>query len=122
MRADNDYLVDRVAQKTITPSGILPTREQDAAATESMGRVMDRTEEHLYHGDAAITRYRQLMINAARNLQEGQEPASLDGSVAFDKIRSEEIIIGPSDDPWLIACDAGEELTAGRRVAVAAGD
>jgi phthalate 4,5-dioxygenase len=120
MRADNDYLIDRLAQKAITPSGILPTREQDAAATESMGRIMDRTEEHLYHADAAIIRYRQMMMAAARNLQEGQEPASLDGSVRFDKIRSEEIIVGPNDDPWLIACDAGETLREVRSLEIAA--
>jgi phthalate 4,5-dioxygenase len=121
MRAENDYLVDRTAQKTITPSGIIPTREQDAAATESMGRIMDRTQEHLYHADAAIIRYRQLMMNAARNLQEGQEPPGADGGIAYEKVRSEEIIIGPDDDPWLVATDAGERLPADHRVPVAAG-
>lgn len=121
MRADNDYLIDRTVQRTVTPSGIIPTREQDAAATESMGRVMDRTQEHLYHADAAIIRYRQLLMAAARNLQEGQEPPGLDGNVPYERIRSEEIIIGPDDDPWLIACDAGETLPAERRVPALAG-
>ncbi len=119
MRPDNDYLIDRVAQKTITPSGIIPTREQDAAATESMGAVMDRTQEHLYHADAAIIRYRQLLMNAARNLQEGEEPASLDPKIPFERIRSEEIIVGPNDDVFQVACDAGE---GSRREPVAAGD
>jgi phthalate 4,5-dioxygenase oxygenase subunit len=123
MRAENDYLVDRVAQKTITPSGIIPTREQDAAATESMGAIMDRTSEHLYHGDAAIIRYRQLMIAAARNLQEGEEPPNLDPNAPLDKIRSEEIIVGPDDDVASIAADAGEaSKPIDRRVAAAVGD
>ncbi len=124
MRSDNDYLIDRAAQKTITPSGIIPTREQDAAATESMGPVMDRTQEHLYHADAAIIRYRQLLMNAARNLQEGEEPASLDPGIPFERIRSEEIIIGPEEDPFQVACDAGEgrRSASGRREPVAAGD
>lgn len=123
MRADNDYLIDRAAQKTVTPSGIGPTREQDAAATESMGPIMDRTQEHLYHADAAIIRYRQLLMNAARNLQEGEEPPALDPSIPFEKIRSEEIIIGPDEDPWLVAIGAGEHSRPDdHRVAVAAGD
>ena len=118
MRAENNYLVDRTAQKTITPSGIIPTREQDAMATESMGSIMDRTEEHLYHADAAIIRYRQLLLSAARDLQEGQDPPGVDGRVAYERIRSEEIIVGPDDDPWLIASDAGETLPAERRTPV----
>ena len=120
-RADNDYLIDRLAQKTVTPSGILPTREQDACATESMGAIMDRTEEHLYHADAAIIRYRQMLIAAARNLQEGGEPPALDPSIPFGQIRSEEIIIGPDDDPWLVAAHAGEATLPGERVLAGAG-
>ena len=87
-------------------------------ATESMGSIMDRTEEHLYHADAAIIRYRQLLLSAARDLQEGQDPPGVDGRVAYERIRSEEIIVGPDDDPWLIASDAGETLPAERRTPV----
>ena len=36
-RADNDYMIDREAQKTTLISGILPNAEQDYAVTESMG-------------------------------------------------------------------------------------
>ena len=42
-RADNDYMIDREAQKTTLISGILPNAEQDYAVTESMGPIMDRT-------------------------------------------------------------------------------
>jgi hypothetical protein len=116
MRADNDYLIDRAAQKTVTPSGIIPTREQDACATESMGAITDRAAEHLYHADAAIIRYRQMLIAAARNLQEGREPPGLDPHFPIGSIRSEEIIIGPDDDPWLVAAGAGETARPGDRL------
>src|SRR2546426_3993748 len=37
-----------------------------------------------------------------------RSPPGLDPTIPFEKIRSEEIIIGPEDDPWQIAAEAGE--------------
>jgi phenylpropionate dioxygenase-like ring-hydroxylating dioxygenase large terminal subunit len=116
VRAENDYLIDRKAQKTTALSGIWPPAEQDYAITESMGPIYDRTKEHLYGGDAAIIRLRQMLIQSVKNLQEGIEPSSLDPTIPFHKIRSEEIIIGPDDDPWNVAVDAGETTKRGERL------
>lgn len=116
VRADNDYMIDRKAQKTTALSGIWPAAEQDYAVTESMGPIYDRTKEHLYGGDAAIIRLRQMLAKTAKNLQEGIEPLSLDPTIPFHKIRSEEIIIGPNDDPWELAVDAGETSKRGERL------
>ena len=118
-RADNDYLIDRRAQKETLIAGIWPIPEQDYAGTESMGKIVDRTREHLYPADAAIIRLRQQLIRAAKNLQEGIEPPGIDQAIPWEKIRSEEIIIGPDDDPWLVAADAGESR---QRVLEPAGD
>jgi phthalate 4,5-dioxygenase oxygenase subunit len=115
-RAENDYLIDRDAQKTIHPAGITPSGEQDYCVTESMGAILDRSEEHLYAADAAIIRFRQMLIAAARNLQEGEEPPGLDADIPFDRIRAEEIIIGPDEDPWLVATHAGEASKRGEKV------
>ena len=116
-RLDNDYHIDRVAQKSTDLAGIGPTiNEQDYAITESMGPIMDRTKEHLYSGDAAVIRLRQMLSAAARNLREGVEPPALDPSIPFHKIHSTEIIIGPEDDPWLIPTDAGETARRGERL------
>ncbi len=117
-RADNDYMLDRAAQRTKHFAGIWPIPEQDYAMTESMGPIYDRTQEQLYHADAAIIRLRQQLITAARNLERGIEPPGLDPSFEFDRIRSEEIIIGPNDDPWLVAADAGENAGRGERLLV----
>lgn len=117
-RADNDYMLDRAAQRTKHFAGIWPIPEQDYAVTESMGRIYDRTQEQLYHADAAIIRLRQQLISAARNLEQGIEPPGLDPSFEFNRIRSEEIIIGPDDDPWLVAADAGENTRRGERLLV----
>ena len=115
-RLDNDYLQDRAAQKSKHPPGIWPGAEQDYCVTETMGPIYDRTKEHLYHGDAAIVRLRQMLGKAARDLQEGVEPPGVNGEIPYHKIRSEDIVIGPDDDPWLVAADAGETATRGQRL------
>ncbi len=117
-RLDNDYLIDRAAQKKTLMAGIWPIPEQDYAMTESMGPIMDRTKEHLYPADAAIIRLRQMLIRAAKNLEAGQEPPGLDPTIPLEKIRSEEIIIGPEDDPWQVAAEAGETAQRGERLLV----
>ena len=115
-RMDNDYMQDRKAQKEINPPGIWPGAEQDYCVTETMGKVMDRPKEHLYAGDAAIIRLRQMLGQPARKLQEGIEPPGLDGSIAYHKILAEEVIIGPDEDPWLVGTGAGESTTRGERL------
>jgi phthalate 4,5-dioxygenase oxygenase subunit len=117
-RLDNDYLIDRAAQKKTLMAGIWPIPEQDYAMTESMGPIVDRTKEHLYPADAAIIRLRQMLIRAAKNLEVGREPPGLDPSIPFEKIRSEEIIIGPGDDSWQVAAEAGETAQRGERLLV----
>ena len=115
-RADNDWNLDRHAQKNTILAGIWPFADQDYAVTESMGTILDRTKEHLYGGDAAIIRVRQMLGQAARNLQEGIEPPATNGNVPYSQIRAEEIIIGPDDDAWEIAAGAGETSKRGDRL------
>lgn len=78
----NDYLVDRALQKSGKSfTGIKGFGTQDCAIQESMGPLVDRTEEHLLAGDAAIVKLRQLLLNALRDLETGKplpggDPAS----------------------------------------------
>jgi hypothetical protein len=44
---ENDYQIDRFAQKGLSYSGIADFRSQDAMATETAGPVYDRTREAL---------------------------------------------------------------------------
>ena len=115
-RAENDYMVDRWAQKNTILAGIWPIPEQDYALIETMGAIYDRTKEHLYGGDAAIIRCRQMLLAMARNIQEGIDPPGLDPDIPTHMIQSEEIVIGPDDDPWLVAADAGETTKRGERL------
>lgn len=50
----NDYHIDRQAQKTETFTGIRGVNIQDRAIQESMGPVVDRSQEHLGPADRAI--------------------------------------------------------------------
>ncbi|MFN0072262.1 MAG: Rieske 2Fe-2S domain-containing protein [Chloroflexota bacterium] len=72
---DNDYLIDRIAQKNISFTGIGPFPIQDLAMMEDQrGSIMDRSKEHLVSSDSAIIRVRQHLLNAARALRQGVEP------------------------------------------------
>jgi hypothetical protein len=70
----NDYLIDREKQKHRSFTGVDGIAEQDALAQDSQGLIADRTREHLTATDAAIARFRRIMLDAARALAEGREP------------------------------------------------
>jgi len=74
---DNDYLIDRQRQRTQNFTGLPGNRPEDAAMTESMGPIYDRTQEHLGTTDVAIIFWRRYMMRLARNLENGIEPAIL---------------------------------------------
>jgi phenylpropionate dioxygenase-like ring-hydroxylating dioxygenase large terminal subunit len=73
--ADNDYLIDREMQRTQNYTGIEVIRSQDTAMTESMGGIVDRTQEHLGTTDAAVIAARRRLLTMARALQDGIEPS-----------------------------------------------
>jgi phthalate 4,5-dioxygenase len=70
----NDYLIDRMAQKDETFTGIVGVSEQDAAIQDSMGPIQDRTREHLGPTDLGVVEFRKLLMGAARSLQAGTAP------------------------------------------------
>jgi phenylpropionate dioxygenase-like ring-hydroxylating dioxygenase large terminal subunit len=66
---DNDYLIDRVAQKAgKTFSGIEGIGMQDASLQESMGPICDRTKENLVGTDNGIIMARHRLMRAAKAL------------------------------------------------------
>ena len=88
---DNDYLIDREMQRTVNYTGLPGNRVQDSAVIESMGPIMDRTNEHLGRSDAAIIYMRRLMIDAAKQLQQGIEPAVL-SSGELSRVRPIDVV------------------------------
>ena len=71
----NNYLLDRALQRTKSYTGIKGVSEQDAAVQDSQGPIADRTREHLGPTDLGIMHFRKFVMEAARALQEGTEPA-----------------------------------------------
>lgn len=92
---DNDYLMDRAAQKAGRSfSGVEGFAMQDASIQESMGRIADRTKENLVSTDNGILMARNKLVKAARNLEKGIEPPGV--QPAEQRVRSVAIIL-PKD-------------------------
>ena len=70
----NDYLLDRKAQRTSSYMGVKGLSEQDAAVQDSQGPIVDRTKEHLGATDLGIQHFRKMVMDQARDLQNGIEP------------------------------------------------
>jgi phthalate 4,5-dioxygenase len=90
---DNDYLIDRAAQKAgITYSGVAGIAMQDASLQESMGPVVDRTKENLVSTDNGIIMARHRMLKAIKLLMEtGAAPPGIDP--AHQRVRSAAVIL-----------------------------
>ncbi len=111
---DNDYLIDRAAQKAgRTFSGVMGFAMQDAAVQESMGPIVDRTRERLVSTDNGIIMARGRLILALKALTDkGVVPPGVDP--VHQRVRSVSIIL-PPDQPFKTG--AGEALIARPTVA-----
>lgn len=68
---DNDYLMDRAAQKRgETYSGVFGFGMQDASLQESMGPIVDRSRENLVQTDYGIVMTRNRLRKAATDLKD----------------------------------------------------
>lgn len=105
---ENWFNQDRAAMKDGSWTGIEGFTNQDMAAQESMGPLVDREQEHLGTSDVAIIRMRKRMLDAVRGFQRGEVLVGLDASIRYDCVRSEQKII-PVDQPWQsVGAFAGE--------------
>lgn len=62
---DNNYLIDRSAQKTISFTGVHGIRAQDALVVESAGAIVDRSKENLGSSDVAVVALRRTLLEYA---------------------------------------------------------
>lgn len=82
----NDYGYDPAEQARETYTGMgLDINVHDQWAVESMGRIQDRTQEHLGKTDVGIIRYRRMLRAAIAALEAGDE-ASLPMRSAADVV------------------------------------
>jgi len=96
---DNDYLMNRAAQKAgTTYSGIEGIAMQDASLQESMGPIVDRTKETLVSTDSGIIMARQRLMRAAKALVEtGTAPPGIE--TAHQRVRSAAVVL-PPEQPY----------------------
>jgi phthalate 4,5-dioxygenase oxygenase subunit len=92
----NDYLLDRTVQRTESFSGIDGINAQDRALQESMGRIVDRSKEHLGPADKAIIQARKLLRQAVKMTESGGVP---DGTgTSYYGLRAHEGVLPRSAD------------------------
>ena len=92
----NNYLLDRHVQRTESYSGIDGINVQDRALQESMGRVVDRSKEHLGPADKAIIQARKLLRQALNTVEAGGVP---DGTgTSYYTLRAHEAVLPRAAD------------------------
>jgi phthalate 4,5-dioxygenase len=113
---DNDYLIDRAAQKAgRTYSGVEGIAMQDASLQESMGPVVDRAKENLVSTDNGIIMARHRLLRSVKALMDKSVvPPGVDP--AHQRVRSVAVVL-PPDQPFKDA--AKDALTARPGVAPA---
>ncbi|MBC7203593.1 MAG: aromatic ring-hydroxylating dioxygenase subunit alpha, partial [Pusillimonas sp.] len=95
---DNDYLIDRKAQKEKRSySGVFGFALQDSSLQESMGPIQDREAEHLLPTDRAIVMARRMLYDAVLGLEKGELPPALDA--AAQHVRSAGVLLDRSVNP-----------------------
>jgi phthalate 4,5-dioxygenase oxygenase subunit len=97
---ENDYLIDREVQSTSSFTGVDGVHTQDQMITESMGTIVDRTNEHLGSSDAMVIRTRVRVLAAAKALRDhGTPPPARDTPEVYG-VRSGSVVL-PRDADWL---------------------
>jgi phenylpropionate dioxygenase-like ring-hydroxylating dioxygenase large terminal subunit len=100
---DNDYLMDREAQKRgELYSGVWGIAMQDASLQESMGPIVDRTKENLVSTDNGIIMARHRLRRAVQAMMKtGAEPPGRDP--AHQRVRSVAVVL-PREAAFAEAC------------------
>jgi hypothetical protein len=70
----NEFMIDRQVQKTSSFTGVKGLAEQDLMIQQSQGFIVDRTKEKLAPTDAAVIKFRKVLLAAAKALASGSEP------------------------------------------------
>jgi len=112
----NDWMIDRKAQKTLGYTGIEGINTQDHAIQESMGPIVDRSQEHLGASDKAIIAMRRMLVEAARSIEKGINP--LGTGSEYYKLRAIDKIL-PDGVRWQEALkdEIHAGMTPGKRLA-----
>ena len=107
---DNDYLVDRLAQREKRSfSGVAGISMQDASLQESMGSIQNHAAERLLPTDKGIVMARRSLHEAVLAMQEGSEPPALDAG--HQCVRAAGVLLPRAEDPKVWAKTALADAT-----------
>jgi phthalate 4,5-dioxygenase len=102
---DNDYMIDRLAQKHHKSyCGVKGIAMQDAAIQESTGPIQDRSKENLVSTDNGVIMARQRLRKAALAVEQGEAPDGIDP--ATHAVRSASIVLPEGASFYEAAADA----------------
>jgi phenylpropionate dioxygenase-like ring-hydroxylating dioxygenase large terminal subunit len=116
----NDFLIEREVQSAMATYSGVPADGQDPMAQVSMGRIYDRSHEHLGVTDSMIIRTRRRLLDAARALAaDGTLPPGVEDPSLY-RIRSGGAILPKGVDGLEVTQDAihGRSLTANIPIAI----
>ena len=77
-------------------TGIEGINTQDRAIQESMGRIVDRSREHLGPADKAVIQARRLLLQAVKTVSEGGTPRGVAGT--YYALRAVEGVVSRDTD------------------------
>jgi hypothetical protein len=100
---DNDYLMDRQAQKEKRAySGVFGFAMQDASLQESMGPIQDHSKEKLLPTDRAIVMARRMLYEAATALVPDTDPPAVDADQ--QRVRAAGVLLPREQKPqeWAV--------------------
>jgi len=108
---ENDFEQNREVQRNETFSGIAEFWAQDAAPQLSMGKIYNRSKEHLGTSDTGIITMRRRLIKTAKAFAEtGLTPAEVKSPEVY-AIRSDAVLI-PAADSWFASTGDRRKVTA----------
>lgn len=114
---ENDYLQDRNAMKLGNATGIKGIPNQDIAMWETMGAIVDRTKERLGASDLAVVEFRRIMVEAARQMQNGGPVLGrTEPHIPHASIRAFEGVV-PKNSNWRTLGNSADGASRQERVA-----
>jgi nitrite reductase/ring-hydroxylating ferredoxin subunit len=96
--ADQIWGQDRELMKQGFYSGFQALPFEDYVVQESQGPIVDRSKEHLGQSDIAIIRMRRLLIDMARDFQNGIPPRIHRQEIPYDQLDPVHEVIAPTGD------------------------
>ncbi|MFP3747909.1 aromatic ring-hydroxylating dioxygenase subunit alpha, partial [Achromobacter sp. SIMBA_011] len=83
---------DREKQRLYSTTGIDGIGMQDTAVQESMGSIVDRTRENLSSADAAVVRFRRILLELADE-SERTGAVAVAANPEWYKVRSASVLL-----------------------------